>query len=71
MAWDGGHYSGWAISLREIVRGAPRSCRSTKDAKRLMSVLVEHGLVRELVEGAAVDGRKVRLAWQIYNRWPS
>ncbi len=53
------------IIPRDVVQWGPGSMRETKEAKKLMSVLADHGWLLLLEKGAVVDGQVRQLAYQV------
>lgn len=56
---------GGVISLSTIYQCGPNSIRQAAKARAAMKVLVEHGWARSLPDGAEIDGKHHREAWEI------
>lgn len=53
------------IGLRQIYRYGPNLIRQADTARATMRVLVDHGWVTPLPQGATIDGERMREAWKI------
>ena len=53
------------LTVREVVRLGPSRLRESPEAKKAISLLVEHGWLVAMEAGATIDGAKVREVWRI------
>jgi hypothetical protein len=53
------------ISLIEIYQQGPNPIREKATAQKLVDILVEHGWLEKIPEGAVVAGQRRRDAWRI------
>jgi len=65
LDWLHWHWQGPAISLPDIYQYGPGAIRDKATAKRLVAVLVDHGWLMPILEGALIAGKRRREAWQI------
>ncbi len=49
----------------DVVQRGPNSMRETKEAKKLMSILADHGWLTLLDKGTEIDGQSRQLAYQV------
>ena len=54
-----------AISLPDIYQRSLNAIRDKATAKRIVTILEDHGWLRRLQDGAIVTGRRRREAWEI------
>lgn len=56
---------GGLVALTELYRTGPRKIRDAKIARQVVSILVEHGWLVEIPEGAEIGGQHRREVWRV------
>ncbi len=56
--------------MPDIYRNGPTRIRDAQTARELVKILVDHGWLVALKEGATIKGKKRREAWQIVKSAP-
>jgi hypothetical protein len=65
LDWLHSHWPEDAVSCRDIYRKGPRAIRDKATAKRMVAILVDHGWLVPIPDGAVTDGQRNREAWRV------
>jgi hypothetical protein len=53
------------VSLPDVYQSGPNACRDKATAARILAILCDHGLTRQVEGGAVIDGKRRRVVYEV------